>query len=99
MNTQHDEKKTVTTPVIVDTVPPMTLSSMMPNMNCEPRYVNYSVFHVLMSFLALYLTFRCKKATDPVDWIQVLIAACCPYFYIMWILVTHGTCGLLEKQA
>jgi hypothetical protein len=99
MNTQPDEKKTVTVPVIVDTVPTMTLSSMMSNMNSEPKYVNYSVFHVLMSFLALYLTYRCKKATDPIDWVQVLFAACCPYFYIMFILITRGTCGLLEKQA
>lgn len=53
------------------------------------RYI-YSTFHSIMSLVAFYLSFKCNKgfAFGP-----FLVACCCPYFYIIYILATRGTCS------
>jgi hypothetical protein len=58
----------------------------------------YSIFHTLMIFFALYLTFRCKNFGSPNIFFEVLFAIFCPYFYIMWILVNHGTCDIIPGE-
>ena len=58
------------------------------------RYV-YSVFHLIMSLVAIYLSFRCNNGFH---FGSFLIAFCCPYIYIIYILATKGTCGLLDGE-
>lgn len=58
------------------------------------RYI-YSVFHLIMSLVAIYLSFKCNKGFDMGSFI---VAFCCPYIYIIYVLATKGTCGLLEGE-
>jgi hypothetical protein len=58
----------------------------------------YSVFHTLMVFFALYLTFRCKRYGNTQLFLEIVAAIVCPYFYIMWILVNHGTCDIIPGE-
>lgn len=59
------------------------------------RYI-YSVFHTIMSLVAIYLTFRCNKGFQLGPF---LVACCCPYLYIVYILATRGTCGVIENES
>ncbi len=58
------------------------------------RYI-YSVFHTIMSLVAIYLSFRCNKGFEIGPF---LVACCCPYIYIIYILATRGTCGIIESE-
>ncbi len=58
------------------------------------RYL-YSVFHTIMSLIAIYLSFRCNGGFDAGAF---LMACCCPYIYIIYVLATKGTCGVLESR-
>ena len=58
------------------------------------RYI-YSVFHSVLALVAIYMAFRCNKKFDLGSFI---VALCCPYIYIIYILATRGTCGILESQ-
>ena len=58
------------------------------------RYI-YSVFHTIMSLVAIYLSFRCNKEFEIGPF---LVACCCPYIYIIYILATRGTCGIIEGE-
>jgi hypothetical protein len=62
--------------------------------NGNGRYM-YSVFHTIMSLVAIYLAFRCNKGFEVGPF---LVAAVCPYLYIVYILATRGTCGILENE-
>jgi hypothetical protein len=57
------------------------------------RYI-YSIFHSIMSLVAFYLSFRCNKGFH---FGSFLMACCCPYIYIIYVLATKGTCGVLDK--
>jgi hypothetical protein len=59
------------------------------------RYI-YSVFHTVMSLVAIYLAFRCNKGFE---FGPFLIACCCPYLYIIYILATRGTCGIIASES
>lgn len=59
------------------------------------RYI-YSIFHTTMSLIAIYLSFKCNKGFNLGSF---MLACCCPYIYIIYILATRGTCGLLEKDS
>jgi hypothetical protein len=48
-----------------------------------------------MSLVAIYLAFRCNKGFELGPF---LVAAVCPYLYIVYILATRGTCGILENE-
>lgn len=76
---------------------PVLVMPSKPHVMCHPigtgRYI-YSIFHVIMSLVAIYLAFKCNNGFDMGSFI---IAFCCPYIYIIYILATKGTCGLLEK--
>jgi hypothetical protein len=61
------------------------------------RYI-YAIFHAIMTFVALYLTFRCRKYGSTNLFIEIFAALFCPYFYIMWILVSHGTCDIISGE-
>jgi hypothetical protein len=56
------------------------------------RYI-YSVFHTMMSLVAIYLSFRCNKGFKVGSFFLALFF---PYIYIIYILATRGTCGILE---
>ena len=52
------------------------------------RYI-YSIFHIIMSLIAIYLSYKCNKGFNMGSFI---IAICCPYIYIIYTLATKGTC-------
>jgi hypothetical protein len=52
------------------------------------RYI-YSIFHIIMSLIAIYLSYKCNKGFNIGSFI---IAICCPYIYIIYTLATKGTC-------
>lgn len=58
------------------------------------RYI-YSVFHTMMTLVAIYLSFRCNKGFEIGPF---LVACLCPYIYIIYILATKGTCGIIESE-
>lgn len=58
------------------------------------RYI-YSVFHSIMSLVAIYLSFRCNNGFETGPF---LFALFCPYIYIIYILATRGTCGIIQGE-
>jgi hypothetical protein len=58
------------------------------------RYI-FSVFHSIMSLVAIYLSFRCNNGFEIGPF---FVACCCPYIYIIYILATRGTCGIIEGE-
>lgn len=58
------------------------------------RYI-YSVFHLIMSLVAIYLSFKCNNGFS---FGSFFVAFCCPYIYIIYVLATQGTCGVLESK-
>jgi hypothetical protein len=58
------------------------------------RYI-YSVFHTVMAFIAIYLSFRCNNGFK---WGSFLLALLFPYIYIIYILATQGTCGIIPGE-
>ena len=52
------------------------------------KYV-YSVFHTVMSIIAIFLSYRCNGCFQ---WIPFLVALCCPYAYIIYIIVLKSQC-------
>lgn len=61
--------------------------------NEHGRYI-YSIFHLIMSLVAIYLSFKCNNGFN---FGSFIFAICVPYIYIIYILATNGTCGLLEN--
>jgi hypothetical protein len=51
----------------------------------------YSIFHTLMIFVAIYLSFRCND--NKFNATSFVIALFCPYIYIIYVLATKGTCS------
>jgi len=51
----------------------------------------YGIFHTLMALLAIYLSFRCND--NKFNAASFVVAFCCPYIYIIYILATKGTCS------
>lgn len=60
----------------------------------QGRYI-YSVFHTILTLIAIYLSFRCNNGFNLGPF---LVAILCPYVYIIYTLSTKGTCGILEKK-
>ncbi len=62
---------------------------------CSPQRAIYSVFHTVMFFIAIFLSFRCNKGFS---FGSFLVACLCPPLYILYILVTEydkDLCGLI----
>lgn len=53
----------------------------------------YSVFHTIMFFIAIFLSFRCNRGFS---FGSFLIACICPPIYILYILVTEKDKGLCD---
>ena len=63
---------------------------------CSTPRAIYSVFHTIMFFIAILLSFRCNRGFS---FGSFLIACLCPPIYIFYIIVTEydrGMCGLLN---
>jgi hypothetical protein len=60
----------------------------------QGRYI-YGIFHMIMIIIAVYLSFRCNNNKYNLG--SMIIALFFPYIYIIYILATQGTCGILEK--
>jgi hypothetical protein len=58
------------------------------------KYI-FSVFHSIISLVAIYLTFRCNQKFDFGSFIMALLF---PYIYIVYILATRGTCGIVSAE-
>ncbi len=52
----------------------------------------YSIFHVLMAFLALYLSFKCNG--NKFNLVGCIVALFLPYVYIAYALAVDGGCIL-----
>lgn len=74
--------------------PPLDSSSVQPSKPNNGRYI-YSVFHTIMSFVAIYLSFKCNKGFNLLSF---LLACCCPYIYIIYTLATKGICNNIDKE-
>ncbi len=112
LKNEQEQPKMLAPPAEMELVAPTSQSAPMPPMNSmgpvnstvgvmvhrEPsagRYM-YSVFHTIMSLVAIYLSFRCNKGFDTGSF---LMACCCPYIYVIYILATKGTCGIIENES
>jgi hypothetical protein len=51
----------------------------------------YSIFHTIMALVAVYLSFRCND--NNFNGASFIVALCCPYIYIIYVLATKGTCS------
>jgi hypothetical protein len=61
----------------------------------KPTYgVLYVITHFIISFFAIYLSWRCNKGFNLLSFICALF---CPYLYIIWALATQGGCGILDN--
>jgi hypothetical protein len=58
-------------------------------------YTMYVIFHMIMSLIAIYLSWKCNKGFDLTSFIIALIF---PYLYIMYIFATNGTCGIISTE-
>lgn len=56
--------------------------------------VLYFISHIIISFFAVYLSWKCNKTPNP---IALLCALFCPYLYIIWALAMYGGCGVFES--
>ena len=55
----------------------------------------YTIFHIIMALIAIYLSWKCNKGFELSSFIIALIF---PYFYLMYIFATNGTCGLISTE-
>jgi hypothetical protein len=66
-----------------------------PDKVCPKTQNIYSIFHLLLVFLAIYMSFRCNNNKFNLG--SFLAACSCPQIYLVYILATQGTCGIFEK--
>ncbi len=58
----------------------------------SPLKTVYSVFHLVISVFAIYLSFKCNAGFD---FGSFLMACCCPYIYVIYKFATSDTfCGI-----
>jgi hypothetical protein len=64
------------------------------NNNMRPNYYSlYIITHLIISFFAIYLSWRCNKQFNIGAF---LVALFCPHLYIIWALATSGGCGIFD---
>jgi hypothetical protein len=60
----------------------------------QPNYgCSYGIFHLIISFFAIYLSWYCNRRFEPISF---AVALFCPHLYIMYMLATRGGCGVFE---
>ena len=63
----------------------------------KPQFCSlYMITHMIISFFAIYLSWRCNKGFNPLSFLAALL---CPYLYIIWVLATRGGCGLFDTAS
>lgn len=55
----------------------------------------YSITHMIISFFAIYLSWRCNNGFNAMSFAISLV---CPYLYIIWALATRGGCGIFDAN-
>lgn len=55
----------------------------------------YTVFHVILTIVALYLSYRCNGG---LNWIHAIFALFCPLIYILVMIASRGTCGIIRGE-
>jgi len=83
---------TTTPPTIPPTTPPTTIIC-----KSNSGKIMYLIFHMIMTFIALYLSWKCNGGKF--DLLGFLLALIVPYFYIIYILGFRGTCALEFTKA
>lgn len=58
-------------------------------------YNLYMVTHLIISFFAVYLSWRCNRGFNLISFFVALV---CPYLYIIWALATKGGCGIFNES-
>lgn len=63
------------------------------NKRCLPPYGSfYSIFHIIISLFAIYLSFKCNKGFKPGSFIVALL---CPHIYIIYeFAISDNFCGI-----
>jgi len=65
--------------------------------NCNDiAYSIYFIFHITLSLIAFYLSWKCNN--NNFDLYSFISALLFPYFYIIYILSTRGTCGIISSE-
>jgi hypothetical protein len=54
----------------------------------------YSIFHSIMTFISVYLAYRCNNGFE---WGSFIVSLFFPYIYIIYTLSSRGTCGVFER--
>jgi hypothetical protein len=63
----------------------------------KPQFCSlYMITHMIISFFAIYLSWRCNKGFNLLSFLAALL---CPYLYIIWVLATRGGCGLFNAAS
>ena len=57
----------------------------------------YLITHLILSFFAIYLSWRCSNGNFSV--LHFIAALCCPHLYIIWALATRGGCGVFDNTS
>lgn len=89
------EMKAETAPVMMPTPVIVSKACNCPG-SCKCGYMGrmiYSIFHMIMSLVAIYLSWKCNNGFN---WLSFIGALFFPYIYIIFTLATKGTCGILE---
>jgi hypothetical protein len=55
----------------------------------------YMISHMIISFFAIYLSWRCNNGFNLMSFLLALI---CPYLYIIFALATRGGCGIFDAN-
>ena len=62
----------------------------------KPQFCSlYMVTHLIVSFFAIYLSWRCNNGFKLLPFLAALL---CPYLYIIWALATKGGCGVFDAS-
>lgn len=54
----------------------------------------YSITHIIISFFAIYLSWKCNN--EEFNLPSFIMAIICPHFYIIYSLAVNGGCGIFE---
>jgi uncharacterized membrane protein (DUF485 family) len=63
------------------------------DMNNSGMYM-YVIFHTIMTFISVYLAYRCNNGFE---WGTFIVSLFFPYIYIIYTLSSRGTCGVFER--
>lgn len=78
--------------VVNQNLPPQMDTVVVVEKESSPLKTVYSVFHLVVSVFAIYLSFKCNSGFD---FGSFLMACCCPYIYVIYKFATSDNfCGI-----